>query len=147
MKTTGVQRDFKNRVGAEISLLSDGPDRFRVVTPFWFDDGDGLVIVLKRETNRWILTDEAHTMFHLGYWVESADLYSENNLQAIDRIISSPGGERRDGELVLPVTGDEYGKALYSFIRALLKVIDLVLLPTEAGSKPSHDSSSGQAAA
>ena len=42
-------------------------DRYQVFTPFLFDDGDHLVIVLKRNNSHWVLSDEGHTYMHLTY--------------------------------------------------------------------------------
>ena len=50
--TNGIERDFREKVCAEIRLLDEGVDRYRVFTPFQFDDGDHLAIVLKREDHR-----------------------------------------------------------------------------------------------
>ena len=60
-----IERDFRERVSAKISLASEGVARFRVLTPFLFEDGDNLAVVLKREGERWILSDEGHTFMHL----------------------------------------------------------------------------------
>ena len=42
-------------------------NRFLVFTPFTFDDGDHLAIVLKRYDKHWFLSDEGHTYMHLSY--------------------------------------------------------------------------------
>ena len=42
-----IERDFKNKVTEKLSLSSEGIDRYRVFTPFMFEDGDHLAIVLK----------------------------------------------------------------------------------------------------
>ena len=49
MSANIIEQDFINKVSAQISLSADGKDRFRVLTPFQFEDGDELVIVLKKE--------------------------------------------------------------------------------------------------
>jgi len=60
-----IERDFREKVCAQIRLMLEGVQRFRVFTPFLFDDGDHLVIVLRREHDRWLLSDEGHTYMHL----------------------------------------------------------------------------------
>ena len=146
MSMESVQHDFEERVGAEIRLVSAGADRYRVSSPFQFDDGDHFVIVLKREGDRWVLTDEAHTLMHLSYWVQEEELGREDVLAAIDRLLSAYAVQRRNGEFTLPIIGEEYGKALFGFIRALVKVIDYVMLPAISVRKPRAESL-GQAAA
>ena len=64
-----IEKDFIDKVSAEIQLSADGKDRFLVFTPFHFNDGDQLVIVLKKMGGRWVLSDEAHTYMHLSYYM------------------------------------------------------------------------------
>ena len=54
-----IERDFREKVCSEVRLVSEGVDRFRVFTPFLFDDGDHFVVILKLEGSNWVLTDEA----------------------------------------------------------------------------------------
>jgi len=57
----GCERD-KEKLCAELRVLEEGMERYRVSTPFQFDDGDHPAIVLKRESNPWLLSDEGHGM-------------------------------------------------------------------------------------
>ena len=41
-----------------------------MLTPFRFDDGDHFGIVLKKEGQGWILSDEANTLMHLSYQLD-----------------------------------------------------------------------------
>ncbi len=50
-----------------VQVGPDGKDRFRVFTSFMFDDGDHISIVLKKEQDGWVLSDEGHTYMHLTY--------------------------------------------------------------------------------
>ena len=47
MNTNNIERDFREKVCGEIRLLDEGMDRYRVFTPFQFDDGDHLAIVYR----------------------------------------------------------------------------------------------------
>ena len=53
MSIKTIEKDFIDKVSAEIQLSADGKDRFLVFTPFHFNDGDQLVIVLKKMGDRW----------------------------------------------------------------------------------------------
>jgi hypothetical protein len=44
-----IERDFHEKVCSNIRLMPEGYRRFRVSTPFLFQDGDHLAIVLKHE--------------------------------------------------------------------------------------------------
>ena len=65
-----IERDFHEKVSAQIRLRPEGLNRFRVFTPFLFEDGDHLVIVLKKEWGKWVLSDEAHTFMRLTYSID-----------------------------------------------------------------------------
>lgn len=126
-----IEREFKSKIVDEIRLIPEGLDRFLVVTPMTFDDGDALTIVLKKEDDRWLLTDEAHTFLQLSYRLSDEELEGETRKQIIQRVLSNFEIEDRSGELVLPIPGRHYGDALYSFVQALLKIDDIRYLSRE----------------
>ena len=45
------------------------------ITPFRFDDGDHIAIVLKKEQGRWLLSDGGHTYMHLTYDINEKKLF------------------------------------------------------------------------
>ena len=126
-----MEEDFREKVSAQVQLVSEGVDRFRVLTPFLFEDGDHLSIVLRKEGNGWILSDEAHTYMHLSYDIEEKDLHRGSRQKIISNALSTFRVLDRDGELILNVSGDRYGDALYSFVQALLKISDVSYLSRE----------------
>ena len=117
-----IEHDFRENVSAQIRLHPEGLNRFRVFTPFLFEDGDHLVIVLKKERDKWMLSDEAHTFMHLTYSIDEKYLLSGTPQKIIATALSMFGVEDRNGELVRHVPDERYGDALYSFIQALLKI-------------------------
>ena len=131
MTVESIERDFRDKVSAQIRLATEGVDRFRVMTPFLFDDGDHLAIVLKREGSRWVLSDEAHTYMHLTYDLDESDLHTGTRQKIISNALSLFQVEDRDGELVLDVPDSRYGDALYSFVQALLRISDVSYLSRE----------------
>ena len=126
-----IERDFREKVSSKIRLGPEGMERFRVFTPFLFEDGDHLGIVLKKEGPRWVLSDEAHTYMHLTYDIDEKDLYSGTRQKIISNALSTFQIEDHDGELVLEVPDGRYGDALYSFMQALLKISDVSYLSRE----------------
>lgn len=117
-----IERDFINSVSAEIELVPDGKDRFYVYTPFRFNDGDHLSIVLKKEGKQWVLSDEGHTYMHLTYRIDEKQLFKGIRQNIISRARTSFGVEDRNGELILRVQEANYGSALYAFAQSLLKI-------------------------
>lgn len=131
MTIQAIEREFHDKVSAKVRMAPEGMDRFRVFTPFLFEDGDHLAIVLKREGESWLLTDEAHTFMHLTYDIDEKDLHKGTRQKVISNALSTFRVEDRDGELVLVVQDARYGDALYSFVQALLKVSDVTFLSRE----------------
>lgn len=124
-----IEREFRDKVCAEIRLLPEGLRRYQVLQPFTFDDGDHYVVVLKNTGGDWWLTDEAHTLMHLSY--EDIDLSIGGYATIIDNVVTAFGIENREGELVLPVPERRFGDALFSFIQALVKISDIKYLQRE----------------
>lgn len=131
MTAESIEQDSRDKVSAKIRLAAEGVDRFRVLTPFLFDDGDHLAIVLRREGSRWVLSDEAHTYMHLTYDLDEKDLHTGTRQKIISNALSLFQIQDREGELVLDVPDSRYGDALYSFIQALLRISDVSYLSRE----------------
>jgi hypothetical protein len=126
-----IQQDFRQKVCSKVDLIREGTERFRVLTPFVFDDGDHLSIVLKRENGHWVLSDEGHTYMHLSYDLDEKDLQKGVRQKVIGNALSAFKVQDRDGELLLEISEDEYGDGLYSFAQALLKITDVSYLSRE----------------
>lgn len=131
MTPATIEQDFREKLCAQVNLLSEGRTRYRVLTPFHFEDGDHLAIVLKQEDGQWVLTDEGHTYMHLTYDLDENSLHRGTRQQIISNALSAFSIEDREGELRVPVPGEEYGNALYDFIQALLKISDVTFLSRE----------------
>lgn len=131
MSIDTIEQDFHKKVSAKVRLFPEGVERYRVFTPFLFDDGDHLAVVLKKEGACWVLSDEAHTYMHLTYDINERDLQSGTRQKIITNTLSTFQVEDRNGELVLEVPDERYGDALYSFIQALLKISDVSYLSRE----------------
>ncbi|MCA1840754.1 MAG: DUF1828 domain-containing protein [Actinomycetota bacterium] len=128
-----IVREFKEKVDRKIELIPEGLNRFRVVTPFIFEDGDHLVVALKGSPNGngWELTDEGHTFMHLSYDIDEADLRRGTRQQIISNALEAFGVTDRQGELAMQVPDLAFGDALFSFVQALLRVTDVSFLSKE----------------
>lgn len=131
MAISDIERDFQEKVCESVSLHPEGADRYRVFTPFVFDDGDHLAIVLKREQDTWILSDEGHTLMHLTYSMSESDLHKGTRQKIIADTLSTFRVQDKEGELLVPIEDSKYGHALYSFIQAVLKISDVTFLTRE----------------
>lgn len=126
-----IEQDFKRKVCAELSLESRGTGQYLVETPFTFDDGDHLTIVLRNRDGEWVLTDEGNTYMHLSYDIDEKALTEGNRQKIIADTLACFGVEDLGGELSIPVKDGEYGNALYDFVQALLRISDLTFLSRE----------------
>ena len=131
MSVEAIEREFSQKVCDRIRLVSEGVNRYQVFTPFLFDDGDHLVVVLKQENSHWLLSDEGHTYMHLTYKLDEKDLSRGTRRKIITNALSMFAVSDCGGEIALEIKEDRYGDALYSFIQALLKVTDVTYLSRE----------------
>jgi hypothetical protein len=131
MNMETVELGFREKVSGKLRLVREGVERYRVFTPFLFEDGDHLSIVLKRDGGVWALSDEGHTYMHLTYDLDERDLHKGTRQRIIASALSVFAVEDRAGELILRVPGEQYGDALYSFVQALIKISDMTYLTRE----------------
>ncbi|MCK4828224.1 DUF1828 domain-containing protein [bacterium] len=131
MTLKGIERDFRETVCEQRRLEQEGIERYRVFTPFLFEDGDHLTIILRKEQSEWILSDEGHTYMHLTYDIDEKDIQKGTRQKIITNALSIFNVNDREGELILPIQENHYGDALYSFAQALLKIADVSYLSRE----------------
>jgi len=129
MTAETIEQEFRRKVCEEINIYSEGINRYIVFTPFMFDDGDHLSILLKQEGDRIFLSDEGHTFMHVSY--DEIDIERGTRSEIIDTVLSSYGINNIEGELKAYIKNDNYGDALYSFIQGLIKITDISYLTQE----------------
>ena len=122
MSIETITQEFRNGVSECVRLSAEGPNRFRVLTPFMFNDGDHLVIVLKRERDGWVLSDEAHTYMHLADELDDDDRQGGMCDRIIVKALAMFHIEDRGGELIHPITNEGYADALFAFAQGLLTI-------------------------
>lgn len=131
---TGVptfETKFLHQVGSSVQLMEEGPGRYRVSVPFTFNDGDVFIIILKQIGSNWVFSDEGHTYMHLAYSIEASRLLYGTRRQMIVQALQMFQVQERGAELVLPVHDNDYADALWSFVQALLKIVDVTYLTQE----------------
>ena len=126
-----IEQEFRSKVSDQIRLFPEGESRFRVLTPFRFDDGDHLVIALRHVGSQWVLTDEGHTFMHLTYKMDERTLQQGTRQKIISNALSVFGVEDHDGQLVHVVRDAAFGDGLFSFVQALLRIADVSYLSRE----------------
>lgn len=131
MSITDIERDFKGKVCSELEISEEGLNRYRVFTPFIFEDGDHLPIFLKKDNSKWLLTDEGHTYMHITYEIDEKEIYKGTRQKIISNVLSMFQVQDENGELIVPIKNDNFGDSLYNFIQALLKISDISFLSRE----------------
>lgn len=127
MDSQSILQQFKEKVSDEITLEEKGRNKFLVKTPFIFEDGDHLIIILKYDVVRksWILTDEANTFMHMSYFMNNKDIEAGTRAEIISTAQKMFGVIEEDGELLTIIEDDTFGNALYDFVQCLLKITDI----------------------
>lgn len=123
-----IETDFIADISQKIKLEKDGNNRYRVISPFHFNDGDQLFIILKKEFGRWILSDERHTFRHITYGMDSNIIFEGNKNDVIKNAITMFDIDYHNGELKLEVFEMDLAGAFYNFVQCILKIIDVSYL-------------------
>ncbi len=131
MEIRKIEKEFKSKVCNEVKLLQEGVDRFRVFTPFLFDDGDALAIVLRKIENVWMLTDEGHTFMHLSYDIDIDSLDKGTRARIISTTLNNFGVQERGGVIFASVSEENMGNVFYNYVQALIKITDVSYLTRE----------------
>lgn len=131
MDILSIEKEFKKKVCDKIQIIPEGKERFRIFTPFMFEDGDHLVSLLKKSTKGWIISDEGHTYMHLSYDLDMKDLEKGARQKIINSALSMFGVKDEGGELTAEVENEAYGDVLYSFIQGILRITDVNYLSRE----------------
>lgn len=126
--TLEIQRDIRAKVSEEVTLQPHGIDRFRVMTPFRLNDGDHIVVVLRREGNQWVFSDEGNTYMKLTYRLDERDFRDGNRAALIETALGAYHVEDRGGELIAIVPDGRFGDALFSFVQAVIRISDVEYL-------------------
>jgi len=124
-----LEKDFKNKICDEIALAQEGLNRFVVLNPFMFDDGDHIVVLLKSKEGKWLFTDEGHTFMHISY--EDIDIDKGTRKKIIDNVLLGYGIKNQEGELIAEIPDNHFGDALYSYLQGLIKITDINYLSRE----------------
>lgn len=124
-----LKREFREKICKEIDIKKEGKGRYLIFTPFMFEDGDHLSIILKQEKEGWRFTDEGHTFMHISY--EDIDIDRTTRKKIVDSVLLSYGIQNIKGELIISIEKNEFGDAIYNFIQGLIKITDISFLTRE----------------
>jgi len=128
MTDNAIAAQIQRAICAKIRIEPEGIDRYRIFTPFRFNDGDHYKLVLKKHEGGWVMSDEAHTFMRLSYDFDDRELKTGTREKIIKNTISSWAIEEDDGELFVPIRDANYGDAIFSLVQAVGQISDLTFL-------------------
>ncbi|MCP4168386.1 MAG: DUF1828 domain-containing protein [Chloroflexi bacterium] len=131
MTINAIEHDFREKVCAQVQLEPAGRSRYRVYTPFHFNDGDHLVVVLRQKNGHWELSDEGHTYMRLTYDLDEKSLYQGTRQQIIANTLDAFSIDDVEGELRAEIRDERYGDVLFDFVQAILRINDVTYLSRE----------------
>lgn len=126
-----ILNDLKSKICNSVEMIEEGNERFRIFTPFGFEDGDSFSIVLKKVGNKFILSDEGNTLMHLSYEMDIDGIGKGTRSKIINDICEYYNLKKKKGVFIKDVDVSNAGNALFDFIQALIKVSDLTYLSRE----------------
>lgn len=131
MILTLIKPAIDSALAEEIELRAIDDREAQVYVPFYFPDGDGLVVHVRRAGGQLEITDKAHTLLHLSYHTDVERLRNGTRASLFERIRERHGIEDRDGELVAVTDQRRVGQMVFSFVQALLEISNLRNLDRE----------------
>lgn len=143
MKIDNIKSEIRSAINSEIELMEEGKNRFRVFSPFIFEDGDQFSVLLKADGKKWYLSDEGHTYMHLSYDIDVKDFEKGSRQKILSNILSGYDVVDKDGELIMFIDNEQYGNSLFSYLQALTKISDLNFLSREIVKSTFYDDFSG----
>ena len=114
------REDLQRKIGKPFKVLEKGDGFFLISTPFVWDDGDHVSLVVREVEGQWLLGDGGHTFMRCSFDERaSCDDWQQ--------VIVEFGVREKDGELYIPILNEQDSSAFLSLIRAMRKLVSLSL--------------------
>ncbi len=115
--------EIRDAMSSVFGFEETGDGEYLVHTDLLFDDGYEYHIVLKILNDRYVLTDEGHTMMWLSFEDDDLDI---GRIKLLERIIEQNGLSLYDGEIfVIAKSPSMICSTLMSMLQTITKVSDL----------------------
>ena len=112
-----------------VEIEERGIDRYAIHTEFTYPDGDELRIILKKQGEEWMFTDEGHTMMWLSY--EDFNLRTDTRNNLFSRTLSYNHAALEDGRICIRFKPDRICGAIHSMIQVLIQTADMLYMDRE----------------
>lgn len=114
-----------------------GEGRVALLTPFTFDDGDGLPIVLHHSGGLWELTDDGGTAMHLSY--DDVPYETGNRGKLFQAIVAAHGLTVSDDVVSYRSAEPPAVERVLDFAHALIQLADLEFLARDSVASTFHE--------
>ncbi len=118
---------LREAVCRSVAIFEQGKDRYRVLTPFTFPDGDRFCPILQKTGSKWSFSDDGSTFMRMTYRINDDSIMAGTRGKIIEQAIQSFGLTNTGGVLAITVNGGDFGSALYGFTQAVLRISDVAL--------------------
>jgi hypothetical protein len=127
-----IKPAIDSALASDITLREISDTEAQVYVPFYFPDGDGLVVHVRYSDGGYEVTDKAHTLLHLSYHTDVDRIRAEGTRSSLfERIRRRHDIDDRDGELVAVSDANRIGRTVFSFVQGLIEISDLRNLDRE----------------
>lgn len=110
---------------SQFKFVEEKPDRYRIETLFVLPDGDHVTLILKKDGDDWILSDEGATLMRLSYAI---DISPEVLRDAVKHAHKQFDVRYHYGELVKIVDPRWFGPQLHELLQAMLQLNNLITM-------------------
>ncbi len=117
-----IEDDFTRVTRNLIRLRELGRKTFQILSPFEFEDGDGIVAFIELSEDKIRFTDKGHTLMHVSYDV---DITAPTREKILDRILATYGLESDEGTIYTEAPINDFGLAFWDFIQGIIRISDI----------------------
>ena len=78
-----IKPAIESALTEDINLREISDTEVQVYVPFYFPDGDGLVVHIRNSNGRYEVTDKAHTLLHLSYHTDIDRIRAEGTRSSL----------------------------------------------------------------
>nr|WP_319539748.1 DUF1828 domain-containing protein [uncultured Methanospirillum sp.] len=127
---------IREKISEEYEVIKKTDERYYILSPFEFDDGDGYSIILKRLRDEWILSDEGHTILEISYRLDP-DLLTEGIRREIfENALKMNELKCEKGVISTKVNFDNFGQKIHSFIQGIARINSIATWAPDKNLRP-----------
>ena len=116
---------LKSSYNTSLNFEKVNTNMYRIIAPYFHDDGDSIDIFIKEDNDRLIITDYGMSLMKLSYMF---DIDTESKKDVLNNILIYNNLENKDGELTKETTFESFNEDLNQFYLAIAKITNMEIL-------------------